>query len=56
MFAPRNIDVKTGTTEVLGGPPKNLIRTLVGQGSTEGGTFYISAPSLPCYAERKTYR
>lgn len=25
-------------------------------GMMEGGTFYISAPSLPCYAERKTYR
>lgn len=24
--------------------------------NAQGGTFYISAPSLPCYAERKTYR
>lgn len=56
MFAHRNIVVKTGTTEVLGHLPKILIRTLVRQGSVEGGTFYISAPSLPCYAERKTYR
>lgn len=35
---------------------ETLIRTLIQVGKAEGGTFYISAPSLPCYAERKTYR
>lgn len=25
-------------------------------GDVDPGTFYISAPSLPSYAERKTYR
>jgi len=29
---------------------------LINGRKSEEGTFYISAPSLPCYAERKTYR
>lgn len=33
-----------------------LAESLIGVGKAEDGTFYISAPSLPCYAERKTYR
>jgi hypothetical protein len=35
---------------------QNPLGTPIKAGMSEGGTFYISAPSLPCYAERKTYR
>lgn len=35
---------------------ENPLGTPIKAGMMEGGTFYISAPSLPCYAERKTYR
>ena len=44
-------------------PMITLLRAVSSQGSArfrsvllDRVTFYISAPSLPCYAERKTYR